>query len=102
MAADEAAAVIRTETGSEPSGLETGPGWLTATFDERFLDAIASRLALTKEIGELLCTFSPEDTSPAASVSLPEGSFAVRAYRFGGNMKDVDSQKLCGRIGALL
>lgn len=102
MAADEAVAVIRTETGSEPSGLRTGPGWLTAAFEERFIGAIASRLALTKEIGELLCTFSPDDTSPCASVGLPEGSFAVRAYRFGGNMKDVDSQKLCGKVGACL
>lgn len=100
MAADEAVSVIRTETGSEPSGLATGPGWLSASVDERHIDAIASRLALTKEIGELLYTFDPSDPRPPADVSIPEGSFAVRAFRFEGAMKDVDSQRLCGKVGA--
>lgn len=40
MAVDEAVAVIRAETGSGPIGLRTGRGWLTASFDERFLDPI--------------------------------------------------------------
>ena len=102
MALDEAIAVIRTETGNQFSGVASGPGWLSASFDERFLDGICSRVALTKEIGELLCSFSPTDCSPVERVTLPEGSFAVRAVRFEGAMKDIDSQKLTRSVGGIL
>ncbi len=102
MALDEAVAVIRTETGDDFSGVSHGPGWLVASFDESHLDGICSRLALTKEVGELLCSFPPSDVSPVESVVLPEGTFAVRAFRFEGAMKDVDSQKLTRTVGGIL
>lgn len=102
MAADEAVTVIRTETSGEFSLTGSGPGWLTASFDECFLEPICSRLALTKEAGELLCTFAPEEYKIAESVTLPEGTFAVRAVRFEGSMKDVNSQELTRAIGGIL
>ena len=102
MAADEAVAVIRTETSGRFSDVRSGPGWLTATFDEGFLEPICSRVALTKEVGELLCSFDPSDLDGIKSIELPEGSFAVRAYRFEGAMKDVDSQRLTRSVGQIL
>lgn len=102
MAADEAVAVIRTETSGKYSNVRAGPGWLAADFDEAFLDGICSRIALTKEIGELLCTFAPGETDAVESAEIPSGSFAVRAWRFEGAMKDVDSQTLTRRVGGIL
>ncbi len=102
MAADEAASVIRTETDGKFEIVSEGAGWLVASFDESALEGIASRVALTKEIGELLCTFSPGDLSPVESAELPPGTFAVRAFRFEGAMKDVDSQKLTRAVGGIL
>ena len=102
MAVDEAVAVIRTETSGEFSDVQSGPGWLAATFDESHLEDICSRVALTKEVGELLCTFDPADLEPLRGIELPEGSFAVRASRFEGMMKDVDSQALTRSVGQIL
>ena len=102
MPLDEAVAVVRTETGGEFSEVGHGPGWLAASFDESYLEDICSRLALTKEVGEFLCSFNPGDVTPVGSVELPPGSFAVRASRFEGAMKDVDSQALTRSVGGIL
>lgn len=102
MPRDEALTTIGTETSGQFSVLAEGPGYLISEFDEGFLDPICDRLALTHEVGEYLCSFDPSDLSPVESVELPEGTFAIRGYRFEGRMKDVDSQKITREAGAVL
>lgn len=82
--------------------VKSGPGYMVASFDERFLPGIADRIALTHSIGLYLGEYTPDDVSGLEGVVLPEGSFAVRAKRFEGMMKDVDSQSLIRRIGGIL
>ncbi len=82
--------------------VKTGPGYMIASFDERCLPGIADRIALTHSIGKYLGEYTPDDVSGLESAELPEGSFAVRAKRFEGMMKDVDSQGLIRRIGEIL
>jgi len=97
----EACRCIEAETG----GLEVcshGPGYLVASFDGTRLDGISDRIALTRRIGRYLGSFDPSDPSAAESVILPEGSFAIRAKRFEGMMKDVDSQDLIRKVGGAL
>lgn len=82
--------------------VKTGPGYMVASFDEQFLDPIADRIALTHSIGRYLGEYTPDDVSGLGQVVLPQGTFAVRAKRFEGMMKDVDSQGLIRRIGGIL
>lgn len=82
--------------------VKTGPGYMVASFDEQFLDTIADRIALTHSIGRYLGEYTPDDVSGLEQVVLPQGTFAVRAKRFEGMMKDVDSQGLIRRIGGIL
>ncbi len=79
-----------------------GPGYVVASFDEKYLDSMADRIALSHSIGRYLGEYTPDDISGLSNVELPEGSFAIRAKRFEGMMKDVDSQKLIRNAGALL
>ena len=82
--------------------VKTGPGYVVASFDERFLDPVADRIALTHSIGRYLGEYTPDDVSGLEMTILPRGTFAVRAKRFEGMMKDVDSQGLIRRIGGIL
>ena len=82
--------------------VKTGPGYMVASFDERFLDPVADRIALTHSIGRYLGEYTPDDVSGLEMTILPQGTFAVRAKRFEGMMKDVDSQGLIRRIGGIL
>ena len=82
--------------------VKSGPGYMIASFDERYLPGIADRIALTHSIGLYLGEYTPDDISGLEGVVLPEGSFAIRAKRFEGMMKDVDSQGLIRRIGGIL
>ena len=82
--------------------VKTGPGYMVASFDESFLQGVADRIALTHSMGLYLGEYTPDDISGLESVVLPQGSFAVRAKRFEGMMKDVDSQGLIRRIGGIL
>ena len=82
--------------------VKTGPGYMVASFDERFLDPVADRIALTHSIGRYLGEYTPDDVSGLVMTILPQGTFAVRAKRFEGMMKDVDSQGLIRRIGGIL
>ena len=101
MCAAEAKKCIAAEAG-EYRIVSEGPGYIEAEFDESALDPIAERISLTRRIGRTLCTFDPQDASSVESVELPEGSFAVRARRFEGRMKDVDSQDLVRKVGGIL
>lgn len=82
--------------------VRTGPGYMVASFDERFLDPVADRIALTHSMGRYLGTYTPDDVSGLEDAVLPEGTFAVRGKRFEGMMRDVDSQGLVRRVGAIL
>ncbi len=82
--------------------ISNGPGYVVASFDEKYLDSIADRIAMSHSIGRYLGEYTPEDVSGLSDIELPEGSFAIRAKRFEGMMKDVDSQKLIRNAGALL
>ena len=101
MCAAEAKKCIAAETDGYRIVSE-GPGYIEAEFDESALDAIADRISLTRRIGRTLCTFDPEDASCVNDVELPEGTFAVRARRFEGRMKDIDSQDLVRKVGGIL
>jgi Predicted DNA modification methylase len=100
MPAAEAAKCIEAESGG--SVLSKGPGYITASFHEQHLDAIADRIALTHSIGRYIGAYDPSDIGSISNVILPEGTFAIRAKRFEGMMKDVDSQKLINNIGKIL
>ncbi|MCL1811360.1 MAG: methyltransferase domain-containing protein [Methanomassiliicoccaceae archaeon] len=80
----------------------TGPGYLIASFPEDRLDCLAERIALTHSIGRYLGSYDPDDIGGLSSIELPRGTFAIRAKRFEGMMKDLDSQKLIRDAGDLL
>ena len=80
----------------------TGPGYAIASFDEDMLDPIADRIAMSHSIGRYLGEYTPDDISGLADIELPEGTFAIRAKRFEGMMRDVDSQSLIRKAGGLL
>jgi tRNA (guanine10-N2)-dimethyltransferase len=101
LPAAEALRCIEAEA-SEHEVLASGPGYLIASFPEEFLDAIAGRVALTHGIGRYLGTYDPDDPSSLSDVELPSGTFAIKAKRFEGMMKDADSQKIVRNAGALL
>ncbi|MDR2698636.1 MAG: methyltransferase domain-containing protein [Candidatus Methanoplasma sp.] len=79
-----------------------GPGYLVASFPEECLEGIAGRIALTHSIGGYLGSYDPWDIGGLSQTQLPEGTFAIRAKRFEGMMKDVDSQKLIRDVGGIL
>jgi len=81
---------------------EEGPGYITASFPEECLDSIASRISLTHSIGRYLGTYDPDDLSGLSSIHLQTGTFAIKAKRFKGMMKDVDSQKMIRNVGDVL
>jgi len=80
----------------------SGPGYAIASFNESHLDSIADRISMSHSIGRYLGEYTPDDISGLEDIELPEGTFAIRAKRFEGMMKDVDSQKLIRSAGALL
>ena len=101
MPAAEAAACIRAESDEEPK-YASGPGYVIAEFDASLLDDIAGRIAMTQKLGRHLGSFDADDTSGFDAVSIPEGTFAVRARRFEGMMEHVDTQHLTRKLGTIL
>lgn len=97
----EAVRCIESET-EDHEIVGSGPGYLIASFPYEYLDTIADRIALTHSVGRYLGSYDPADTSNLSNSELPEGSFAIKAKRFQGLMKDVDSQKIIRDIGGLL
>lgn len=79
-----------------------GPGYLIASFDSQFFPGVAERLAMTHSCGRYLGAYDPDDLSGLENAELPPGTFAIRAKRYKGMMKDVDSQGLIRRIGGVL
>ena len=84
-------------------GIEaSGPGYVVASFEERFFDEVADRISLTHSLGRYLGSYEPDDVSGLEDVELPEGTFAVRGKRFEGMMRDIDSQALVRKVGGIL
>lgn len=79
-----------------------GPGYGVFSFDPEALEGIASRIALTHRIGRHLGSFAPSDLSGFGDISIPSGSFSVRAKRYQGMMRDIDSQRLVRDLGGIL
>ena len=82
--------------------IAAGPGYLLASFPEEDLQSIADRLALTHSVGRYLGTYEPNYACSLSQVHLPPGTFAIRAKRFEGMKKSVDSQKLIRDVGNIL
>ncbi|MCL2509877.1 MAG: methyltransferase domain-containing protein [Methanomassiliicoccaceae archaeon] len=80
----------------------SGPGYLIASFPRECLDNISDRIALTHSIGRYLGTYDPSDTDQFRDANLPDGTFAIKAKRFEGMMKDADSQKIIRDVGGIL
>ena len=97
----EAVRCIEAEAGDHRV-VRTGPGYMVAEFDPSALDGIADRIALTHSMGRYLGMYDPDDVSNLEFAELPEGSFAIRAKRFEGMMRDADSQGIIRRIGGIL
>ncbi len=97
----EAIGCLEAETDSYEI-VSKGPGYMVASFDASCMDAVADRIALTHSMGLYLGCYTPDDISGLEDVVLPQGTFAIRAKRFQGMMKDVDSQGLIRRIGGIL
>lgn len=90
------------EAEAESSHLvSSGPGYTILSFDPSHLDGIADRIALTHHVGTHLGSFEP-NAIDLENMSIPEGTFAIRARRFKGMMQDVDSQDLVRKLGAVL
>lgn len=100
MPAAEALACICAESDMRESEVKyvSGPGYVTAQFDERIAEGIAERIALTQKIGKYLGSFDAGDVS-FEDIVIPEGTFAVRPRRFRGMMQNVDSQDLARKLG---
>ncbi len=101
MPRDEVVATSVTECDGNCRKIADGPGYVVMELPEECVDGINDRLALTHMMGEYLGSLDPEDISPAESMVLPEGTFAIRHKRFEGLRKDLDSQKLIRRIGEI-
>ena len=101
MPAAEAIRCVEAEC-SRHKIIGSGPGYVIASFQEESLNGIADRIALTHSMGRYLGTYDPDDVSAISKIQLPEGTFAIKAKRFEGLMKDVDSQKLIRDIGSIL
>lgn len=82
--------------------ISEGPGYIIASFDEKYLDPIANRISLTHRIGKYLGSLDLDDLSGFNNIRIPEGSFAIRGKRFEGKMKDVDSQDLVRKLGGII
>jgi len=101
MPAVEAKRCIEAEC-ARYSVVGSGPGYLIASFPREYLGGIADRIALTHSIGAYLGTYEPDGANSLSGAQLPEGTFAIRAKRFEGMMKDADSQKLVRDVGSIL
>ena len=101
MPAAEVIGCLRAETEGF-SITAQGPGYIVAEFEGSAFPDAAKRLALTHSAGRYLGKYDPDDFARLGDSVLPEGSFAIRAKRFQGMMRDVNSQAAIRKIGAIL
>jgi len=79
-----------------------GPGYAIIRFEESFLDNVAERIALTQKLGRHLGSFDINETEKFKELKIPEGTFAVRARRYKGMMRNADTQDLTRKLGTVL
>ncbi len=101
MCAAEAIKCIEAETDSFKIE-SSGPGYVIASFDEKYLQPIADRISLSHRIGRYYGSFDLNETEKFNDIEIPEGSFAVKGKRFEGMMADIDSQDLVRKLGTAL
>ena len=99
MPSAEALRCAEAEAGG--SLLNSGPGYSVLSFSRKHLDDIAGRVALTHHLGKHLGSFDP-DNIDVSGIGIPNGTFAIRAKRFQGMLKNVDSQDLVKKLGTHL
>jgi len=100
MPSAEARKCAESEAG-ESIPLISGPGYCILPFSREHFNGVSERVALTHHIGKHLGSFDPSDMD-LSGISIPDGSFAIRAKRFQGMMKNVDSQDLTRKLGTHL
>jgi len=101
MPAAEVKACVSIESGMD-AHMRCGPGYAIARFDDNIFDHVAERIALTKNMGRHLGSFTADDMEGFSDIEIPEGTFAVRTRRFEGMMPHVDSQDITRRLGKAL
>ncbi|MDR0334405.1 MAG: RsmD family RNA methyltransferase [Methanomassiliicoccaceae archaeon] len=79
-----------------------GPGYAIIRFDDSAFNNVVGRIALAQKAGRYLGSFDPSDTAMFDNVTIPEGTFAVRARRYKGMMRSVDTQDLTRKLGKIL
>lgn len=98
--AAEAVALCSSET-DESHVVASGEGYVVISFRPEFLKNICERISLTRRIGRYLGSCRLEEAEEfASSLNLPEGTFAVRAKKFGQSMCEVNAAALSASIGA--
>ena len=103
MPAAEALACVKAESSSNDTiEYRNGPGHTVIRFDDSVFDNVTERIALTQKAGRHLGSFDIRETDNFRDIAIPEGKFAVRARKFEGMMRDVDSQDLVRKLGGIL
>ncbi|MCL1984030.1 MAG: RsmD family RNA methyltransferase [Methanomassiliicoccaceae archaeon] len=103
MPAAEALACVRAESPPDDViGHVSGPGYALLRFDGNVFGNVTERIALTQKAGRHLGSFDIGETDRFRNITIPEGTFAVRARRFEGMMRDIDSQDLVRKLGGVL
>ncbi len=98
----EIRATIEAETESWRE-ISSAPGMMVAEFDADHFGDIVSRLGLCHRAGRYLGSCDPSDVERfAETLELPEGSIAVRAKRFQGNLQSIGPSDLARKVGAIL
>ncbi|MCL2143750.1 MAG: THUMP domain-containing protein, partial [Methanomassiliicoccaceae archaeon] len=104
MPAAEAVACVKAASSHDitPEVSSCGPGHVIIRFDDALFSDAAERIALTQKMGRYLGSFDEDDTSGFENITIPDGSFAVRARRFEGMMSNVDTQDITKKLGKIL
>ncbi|MBM4237061.1 MAG: methyltransferase domain-containing protein [Euryarchaeota archaeon] len=98
----EAISCVEAECGTRDI-LAEGPGYLICRFSRDRLDGIGERIALTHRIGPYLGSCTPDGLKDfLSSISIPEGSAAVRVRRFGHHLSSVNTSDVVGKVGGAL
>ncbi|MCL2712286.1 MAG: RsmD family RNA methyltransferase [Methanomassiliicoccaceae archaeon] len=101
MPAAEAYACIKAESDrNDFVTFNKGPGYVIAEFDDRIFENVTERIALTQKAGMYLGSFDADDTA-FERVTIPEGTFAVRARRYEGMMPNINTQDLVKKFGRI-
>ncbi len=81
--------------------VDKGPGFVVGSFDEKYLQPIASRISLTRRLGRYLGSYDVNDLSSLSFVKIPAGTFAIKGKRFKGMMKEISSYDVIRKVGKI-